>query len=129
MIEMLETFRDNVLAIAVMDGFSEADETLCEKWFKEKLDQGPSQVNVLVKLDEMKLSATSAKAFFEDSLWALRHYKQLGHLAIVAHSKVMKALVPIDNLFFERGSKGRHERYFDVGQLQEAMAFVQKGPK
>ena len=41
----------------------------------------------------------------------------------------MKALVPIDNLFFERDSQGRHERYFDVGQLQEAMAFVQKGPK
>ena len=129
MIEKLETYRNNVLAVTVIDGFSEADEALCQIWFKEKLEVGTSQVNVLVKLDEMKVSATSVKAFFEDSLWALRHYKQLGHLAIVAHSKVLKVLVPIDNLFFERDSKGRHERYFDVSRMKEAIAFVQEGPK
>ena len=48
----------------------------------------------------------------------------MGHIAVVAHSNVLKALVPIDNLFFERASKGRHERYFDVSQLDDAFAFV-----
>jgi hypothetical protein len=47
-------------------------------------------------------------------------------LAIVAHSKVLKALVPIDNLFFERASKGRLERYFDISQIDEAFEFVTK---
>lgn len=60
----------------------------------------------------------------EDTIWVLRNYKKLGHLAIVAHSKVLKALVPIDNLFFERASKGRLEKYFDISQMEEAMEFV-----
>lgn len=124
MIEQLKTYKGNTLAIEVIDGFSETDEKFAQKLFQEKLDQGFKSVNVLVKLDEMKISNTSAKAFMEDSIWTLRNYKQLGHLAIVAHSNVMKALIPVDNLFFERASKGRLERYFDVSQIDEAFDFV-----
>ena len=40
------------------------------------------------------------------------------------HSNILKALVPIDNLFFARASKGRQERYFDVSQIDEAFEFV-----
>ena len=129
MIEQMKTFKGNTLAIEVIDGFTETDEKLCQKFFKEKLEKGHEQVHVLVKLDEMKLSKSNAKAFMEDMIWALRHYKQLGHLAIVAHSNVLKALVPIDNLFFQRASKGRLERYFDVSQMDEAMEFVTSKPK
>lgn len=124
MIEQLETFEGNTLAIQVIDGFDETDEKLAQKLFQEKLDKGFDQVNVLVKLDELKISNSSVKAFMEDTIWVLRNYKKLGHLAIVAHSKVLKALVPIDNLFFERASKGRLEKYFDISQMEEAMAFV-----
>lgn len=124
MIEQIETYDNNVLAIEVIDGFTETDEVLCQKFFSEKVKNGFDKVNVLVKLDEIKISRSSAKAFFEDTVWMIRNFKHLGHLAIVAHSKVLKALVPIDNLFFERASKGRHERYFDVSQMAEAMEFV-----
>ena len=124
MVEQLEVFNNNVLALTVIDGFTEEDEKICQKFFNKKLEQGFETVNVLVKLDELKISHSSAKAFFEDTVWALRNYRKLGHLAIVAHSKVLKALVPIDNLFFERASKGRQERYFDVSQMEEAMDFV-----
>ncbi|MEZ4805542.1 MAG: STAS/SEC14 domain-containing protein [Bacteroidia bacterium] len=124
MIEQLNTYKNNVLAIEVIDGFTENDEKLCQKFFQEKLDQGFDQVNVLVKLDELKINHSSIKAFMEDSIWALRNYKSIGHLAIVAHSKVLKAMVPIDNLFFQRASEGRLERYFDVSQLDEAFDFV-----
>lgn len=124
MIEQLKTFDNNVLAVEVIEGFTETDEKLCRKFFQEKIDEGHSQVNVLVKMDEMKIRKSSIKAFMEDMLWALRNYQNLGHLAIVAHSNVMKALVPIDNLFFQRASKGRLERYFDVSQMDEAMRFV-----
>jgi len=124
MIEQLITTDKNVLAIEVIDGFTETDEKLCQKFFAEKLQAGFDQVHVLVKLDEMKLNHTSVKAFMEDAVWAIRNYTKLGHLAIVAHSKILKALVPIDNLFFERASKGREERYFDVSQLKEAYQFV-----
>jgi len=124
MIEKIKKFQNNQLAIEVIDGFTETDEKICQKWFQQKLDEGYQQVHVLVKLDETKISHSSVKAFMEDSIWAFRHYKQLGHLAIVAHSNVLKALVPIDNYFFQRASKGRLERYFDVSQLDEAFEFI-----
>lgn len=124
MIEQIITTEKNVLAIEVIDGFTETDEKICQKFFKEKLGQGFKQVHILVKLDEMKIGNTSTKAFMEDIIFALRNYKQMGHLAIVAHSKILKALVPIDNLFFQRAKEGRLERYFDVSQMEEAMAFV-----
>jgi hypothetical protein len=129
MLEKLKKFEGNTLAIEVIDGFTKTDEALCQKFFNAKLDEGYDYVNVLVKLDELKISHSSTKAFFEDTLWAIRNYKNLGHLAIVAHSNVLKALVPIDNIFFERASKGRQERYFDVSQMDEALAFVNSNNK
>lgn len=126
MVEQLKTYDSNVLAIEVIDGFTENDEKICQKWFNEKIEKGHESINVLVKLDELKVSHSSTKAFFEDTIWALRNYKKMGHLAIVAHSKILKALVPIDNLFFERASKGREERYFDISQLADAFNFVEE---
>ena len=125
MLQQIKTSADNVLAIEVIDGFTETDEKICQKYFQEKLDAGHRQINVLVKLDELKISHSSLKAFMEDIIWALRNYQKLGHLAIVAHSKVLKAFVPIDNLFFRRASEGRLERYFDISQMDEALKFVE----
>ncbi len=127
MLEKIETFENNVLAIEIIDGFTETDAKICEKFMQEKFDKGYDLVNVLFKLDELKVSHSSTKAFFEDTLWSLRNYKHLGHLAVVAHSKVVKALVPVDNLFFQRSSKGREERYFDVSQMDKAMEFIKSG--
>lgn len=124
MIEQILTSDKNILAIEVIDGFTETDEKICQKFFQEKLNQGHDYVNILVKLDELKISHSSTKAFMEDIIWTLRNYKKMGHLAIVAHSKILKALVPIDNLFFQRASKGRLERYFDISQMDEAMHFI-----
>ena len=126
MIEQIQKFDHNCLAIEVIGEFTTADERICQKWFQEKMDQGYDQVNILVKLDEAKVKAASLKAFMEDSIWALRHYSEIGHMAIVAHSKILKALVPIDNLFFERASKGRKEQYFDRSQMDEALDFIQQ---
>ena len=126
MIEQLKIFEDNRLAIEVIDGFTENDEKLCQKFFQEKIDKGFNTVHLLVKLDELKIEKSSTKAFFEDIVWTLRNYKSIGHLAIVAHSKVLKALVPIDNLFFQRASVGRYELYFDVSQIDDAFLFISK---
>lgn len=125
MIEQLKTFDNNILAIEVIDDFTETDEMLCRKLFEEKLEAGAEKVNVLVKLDELKMSKISMKAFFEDILWTWRNYKKMRHLAIVAQSNVLKALVPVDNLFYENKKEERLEKYFDVSQLDEAFKFVQ----
>lgn len=124
MIEQLKKSDSNVLAIEVIDGFTETDEKFCQKLFDEKLKQGYDKLNVLIKLDEMKLSKTNTKAFFEDILFTIRNYKKLGHLAIVGHSNILKAAVPIDGWFFERLNNGGEERYFDKSNLNEAFKFV-----
>lgn len=124
MIEQIKTFKGNALAIEVIDGFTKTDEKLVEKLFAKKIDEGNEQVNVLVKLDEIKINHINTKAFMENVIWVLRNYKHIGHLAIVAHSKIVKALVPIDNFVFERLQKGYEERYFDVSQLDKAFEFI-----
>lgn len=124
MIEQIQKFNTNTLAFEIIGGFDETDEKLAQKLFQEKLNEGFDHVNVIFRLDEMKLSQTSTKAFMEDIIWAIRNFKHIGNIAIVAHSKILKALVPIDNFFFERLQNGYEERYFDVSQLDKAIAFV-----
>lgn len=124
MIEQLKTFKGNTLAFEIIDGFTETDELLAQKLFKEKLDEGHEYLNVLIKLDEMKINHSSTKAFMEDTIWAFRNYKNIGNIAIVAHSKILKALIPIDAFFFERLRKGFQEHYFDASQLDVALEFV-----
>lgn len=127
MIEQLKIYDNNVLAITVIDGFTMTDVKYCQKLFNEKLEKGFEKINLLVLLDEFKISHSSTKAFFEEMILILRNYKKLRHLAIVAHSNILKAYVPIDNFFFSRLSKGSEERYFDISQMDEAMAFIDPG--
>ncbi|MCB9202491.1 MAG: STAS/SEC14 domain-containing protein [Flavobacteriales bacterium] len=124
MIEKIKTFNENTLAIEVIGSFTETDEKLAQTFFKQKIDEGFEYVNVLIKLDELKLNQSSTKAFMEDIIWTLRNYKNMGNIAIVAHSKILKALVPLDAFFFERLKKGFEERYFDVSQIDKALEFV-----
>jgi hypothetical protein len=124
MLEQIKTFDSNTVAFDIIDSFTETDEKLAQKLFKEKLDSGFQTVNILVKIDQYKISQTEAKAFFEDIIFVIRKFKNIGNLAIVGHSKILKAFVPIDNFFFERIKKGKKELYFDVSQLEEAIEFV-----
>ncbi|MEZ4895954.1 MAG: STAS/SEC14 domain-containing protein [Saprospiraceae bacterium] len=124
MIEQIKLFETNTIAIEIIDGFTEADQKMIKKWFQEKKDSGYDHINLLVKLDELKISQSSVKAFMEDAIWAIRNYKHLGNLAVVSHSNIVKALVPVDRFFFERIQKGYEEKYFDISQLDEAFRFV-----
>jgi len=124
MIEQIKTFESNALAFVVIDGFTETDEKIAQKFMKEKLAQGFDTVNILVEIDEMKISKMSTKAFFEDIIYVLRNIDKLGHIAIVGHSNILKASIPIDNFFFERFGQGKEERYFDKSQIDQAMEFI-----
>jgi len=124
MIKLLKTKKKYALALKVVDGFTLDDENYCELLFEEKLNKGNKQVNLLIQVDELRVTKSSMQAFVKDLFWILRKYKRIGHLAIVAHSKVIKAWIEADNLLFRNIKKGRHEIYFDVSQMKEAMAFV-----
>ena len=127
MIEQIKIFENNVIAITVIDGFNRTDVKYCQKLFDEKLEKGFEKINLLVKLDELKISHSNTKAFFEEIIIILRNYRSLKNLAIVGHSNILKAYIPIDNFFFSRLSKGSEERYFDISQMEEAMTFVDPG--
>ncbi|CAI8327342.1 MAG: Uncharacterised protein [Flavobacterium sp. SCGC AAA160-P02] len=124
MIKQIKILESNALAFEITGGFTEADEKLAQKLFKEKLDLGYKKVNILMKVDGYIISQTEFKAFFEDIIFVIRKFKNLGNLAIVGHSKILKTLVPIDNLFFQSLKSGEKEQYFDVSQLDEAFKFV-----
>lgn len=124
MIEQLKIFDTNTLAIEVINGFTETDEQLAQKFFNEKLAKGFDKVNLLIKFDEYKVSKTEFKAFFEDMAFVIKKFDKLGRLAYVGQSKLMEALVPVDNLFFKNKTKDREERYFDISEIEKAYKFV-----
>ncbi len=127
MIAQIKTFKGNAIAIEVLEGFREADEKLVQKYFKQKIDEGHEHVNIIVKLDEMKLGRSDLEALIEDVIRFLRNYEKVGHMAIVAQSKILKFLVPIDNFFFKRMQKEFEERYFDLTELDKAIKFIKTG--
>lgn len=124
MVEEIKHYDNNVLAVEVKGGFTEDDEKQCQKLVKEKMEEGYENINVLVKLDEMKLADSSIKAFFQDAIFAFRNYKKLHHLAVVAKSKFIETAVKADNLFFRNKEKDREEKYFDVSEMNQALKFV-----
>ncbi len=124
MIEQIKTFDGNTIAIEAIDSFTETDAQLMHKFFEQKLNKGFEYVNVLIKLDEIKIDKINTKAFFEHVIWVIRNLENVGNLAIVAHSNILKAMVPLDNVFFKRLKEGFEERYFDISQLEKALDFV-----
>lgn len=124
MIAQLKTFKGNALAIEAIESFTETDIKLVHKFFEEKRAQGHEHINVLVKLDELKINQINTKKFMEHIVWVFRNLDQIGNIAIVAHSNILKALIPMDNFFFERLKKGYEERYFDRSHLEKAFLFI-----
>ena len=124
MIKKLESTKDYVLAIEIANEYVNADVEQCKQWFDEKLAQGKDKVNLICKVDELPVTHISCRAFWEDGLFALRHIKNLGHIAIIGHGKLLKIMVGMDGAMFNRSKKGLVERYFDVSEMDKAWDFV-----
>lgn len=125
MIEQIKIFDGNTIAVEAVESFTETDVKIMHKFFEQKLNKGFQHVHVLVKIDEVKINQINTKAFFEHMVWVIRNLENVGNLAIVAHSNILKAVIPIDNLFFERLKKGFEERYFDISHLDKALKFIE----
>ncbi len=124
MIEQIKLFKSNALAIEAIESFTETDMKLVHKFFEEKIDKGYKHINILIKLDELKINQINTKTFMEHIVWVIRNLDHVGNIAIVAHSNILKALIPMDNFFFERLKKGYEERYFDSSHIDEALKFI-----
>lgn len=124
MIEQIKTFEGNAIAVEAIASFTETDMKLVHKFFEEKIAKGHEHINVLIKLDELKINQINTKKFMEHIVWVIRNLEHVGNIAIVAHSNILKALIPMDNFFFERLKKGYEERYFDCAHLDKALKFI-----
>jgi hypothetical protein len=124
MIEQIKIFKGNAIAVEAIESFTETDMKLVHKFFEEKLTKGYEHINVLIKLDELKINQINTKSFMEHIVWVIRNLEHVGNIAIVAHSNILKALIPLDNFFFERLKKGYEERYFDNLHIDKALKFI-----
>ena len=129
MFTKLDRSHDNVLGVEIAGEYTAEMEKQFEHAFEEILNNGYDKVHILVKIDQMKVSQISVKAFFKDCFYSLRHLNKLGHMAVVGHSKVQKVLIEVDNWIFKSERKGREERYFDVADMEEAWKFVENVPQ
>ena len=124
MIKQLDGAANHVIAIEIIDGYTHDDEKSLEKLFEEKLDKGVEKVNMLVKIDNLSLLKSSLKAIITDGIYAMKHLKYCGKIAIVGESKVEEFLTKADNLFFGSKKAGREERYFQLRDLTLAFQWV-----
>nr|NQU89629.1 STAS/SEC14 domain-containing protein [Bacteroidota bacterium] len=124
MIKFLEGTNENALALEIIGKYEVADEKAIEQKFEECLDKGYEKVNLLVKIDSMKIVGSSLKAMWDDGIYAIKHIKHCGRIAVVGDSKVEEFLVKMDNAMFGSKKAGRLEKYFFADELEKALDFV-----
>ncbi len=124
MINFIEGASDKVIAVELTGGYQPDDEKKLEKLFEEKLAKGIKQINFLVKIDKLELGKSSWKAMWDDGMYAMKHMKSCGKIAIVSNKKWEEFLIKVDNAFFESKKTGRIEKYFDVVDLELALGWV-----
>ena len=126
MITSIKGSTEKVIALEIIGGYQTIDEKSIERLFEEKLAIGLKQVNLLVKIDQLSLTKSSWKAMWDDGMYALKHIKNCGRIAIVGDSKVEDFLIKIDNAFFGNKKAGREEKYFQLTDMNKAMEWVNR---
>jgi len=124
MLNILKGASEKSIAIEIIDGYETVDEKLIEELFEKKLTSGITKVNILMKIDNLSLTKSSWKAMWNDGIYAMKHIKNCGHIAIVGNSKIEEFLVKTDNAFYENKKAGRIEKYFNIEDLNIALGWV-----
>jgi hypothetical protein len=124
MITIIKGAKANVIAIEIIDGYKHEDERSLEKMFEQRLDSGIEKVNMLVKLDKLSITKSSWKAMWDDGIYAMKHIKYCGKVAIVGDSKLEELMVKADNLMFGSEKAGREEKFFSKQELDMALEWA-----
>jgi stage II sporulation SpoAA-like protein len=124
MIKEIDGANERAIALEIINGYENNDEKSIEKLFEQKLASGITKINMLVKIDDMSISKSSWKAMCNDGIFAIKHMKNCGRIAIVGNSKFEEFLIKIDNAFFENKKAGRSEKYFHTSQLDIALGWI-----
>lgn len=124
MITLIEQTKAHVIAFEIINGYTRDDEHSLEKLFEQRLDLGIQKVNMLIKISELHLMKSSFKAIWQDGIYALKHLKYCGRIAVVGDSKLEEVLSKADNMFFGNKKEGREERFFYEHHIAEALDWV-----
>ena len=125
MVNQIQKFDKNALALEILGTFTEADTLLIERLFEEKLRQGYTHINILIKVKDMSvIKDMDFKGFIKGELWAIKHFGKLGRCAVVSHSDFIKTVVNIENKVLHLFNSALEEKYFDTAQLDEALKFI-----
>jgi hypothetical protein len=125
MLKEIKTFEGNALALELTDAFTEDDAQLIKQLFQEKLNNGSSHVNLLIRVENLSIMKhMNLKAFLEGEAWGFRHFNKIGRCAVVSHSGVIKSVVAIENKVLHLVNAAFEEKYFDNTQLDEALQFI-----
>lgn len=125
MVNQIKTFPGHALALELGDSFTEADADAISQLFEEKLNMGADEVNMLILVKDISiLKHISLKGFFKGEIWGMKYFGRIGHCAIVAHSGIIENIVKIEGKILRLFSHALEERYFDISQMDEAMAFI-----
>lgn len=124
MLSVLKQSAGNVLGVEIVGGYRLDDFEALKKMFDEKVAGGADKVSCLCKIDEMTVSHSDFGAVWKDCCFAMRHLGQLHRMAIVGHSKAIKALVALDAMCFDSKAADRQEKYFDAADIDKAWSFV-----
>ena len=108
MINQIKEFKENAIALELLDNFTETDALFIEQLFQKKLNQGYKEL----------------KGFFESELWGFKHFGKIGRCAVVSHSKFMKSIVNVENNILRLFNSALEEKYFDETELDDALKFI-----
>ncbi len=123
MFKILEGTEGNVLGVEIIGGYTKADFEAFKETFEEHL-KGHERVNVLCKIDQMKLTEGEIGAFVSDAKYALSNKDKMRHIAIVADSTLFKLFVKMDNAILGDPKIELVEKYFDIQDIEQAWNFV-----
>lgn len=125
MLNQIQKFNGNALALELIGAFTEADALFIEQLFEDKLHAGHEHVNILIKVKNMSvLKDMKLKGFFEGELWGIKHFGKIGRCAVVSHSALMEAIVKMENKILHLFNPALEEKYFDEADLDEALKFI-----
>lgn len=128
MIQNIKTYAGNIVALEIIGGVTEADVAEFERQFAEKLAAGHTEVNVIVALDKLDTKKSSIKAALRERVWGVKNLNYMANVAIVANKRPfnwLKKAILLEAWLLMRANPNAHEKYYDIKDLDKALAFVE----
>lgn len=130
MIQAIKTYPQNIIALEVIGGVTKADVAKFERLFAEKLAQGYTNVNILINLAQLDAQKSSIRAALQERVWGAKNLKYMANVAIIANNRRfdwLKKVILLEAWLLMKLNPKANEQYFDVADLDKAMAFVEAG--